>query len=187
MTVKLLRKRLFTSEEYHRLTQVGILSEEDRVELIEGEIIEMSPIGSRHAACVKRLNRLFSLQVGQRALVSVQDPIYLDQRSEPQPDLALLQPRLDFYIQAHPQPQEVLLVVEVAETSVEVDRQVKVPLYARSSIPEVWLVDLVTECIEVYLKPLAQSYETVQRFQRGQYLSIQVFPDLEIAVNDVFG
>jgi Uma2 family endonuclease len=109
MLAKLLR-RLFTVEEYERMVQADILTIAERVELLNGEIVEMSPIGTRHAACVKRLNRLFSQMIGGRAIVGVQDPIRLSDRTQPQPDLALLQPRSDFYATAHPQPQDVLVL-----------------------------------------------------------------------------
>ena len=185
MAVQLLR-RCFTVEEYHRMGQFGILSEDDRVELIEGEIVEMTPIGSRHAACVARLTALFS-RVQPRGIVWVQNPIRLGQRSEPQPDLALLRPRPDFYDEAHPGTADVLLVVEVAETSGNVDRKVKVPLYARAGVPEVWLVDLGGECIEVYRNPGSQGYQEVRRVQRGERLAPHALPDLDLAVADVLG
>ncbi|GIX47745.1 MAG: hypothetical protein KatS3mg131_1956 [Candidatus Tectimicrobiota bacterium] len=138
-----LPKRRFTVAEYHKLAEAGILSEDERVELIEGEIVAMAPIGSRHAGAVKRLlDQFIPLQAARRVLLSVQDPIRLGEHSEPQPDVALLRPRPDFYAAEHPGPEEVLLVVEVAETSAEYDREVKVPLYARFGVPEVWLVDL---------------------------------------------
>lgn len=186
MAVQLLRRR-FSVEEYHRMTRAGILSEDDRVELIEGEIMEMAPIGSRHAACVDRLNRLFSQRAGEWAIVRVQNPIRLGEHSEPQPDLTLLKPSPDFYAQDHPGPKDVLLVVEVAETSAEVDREVKVPLYARTGLPEVWLVDLAEELIEVYRKLGLQGYQEVQRLRRGQHLASQALPGLELAVDDVLG
>jgi Uma2 family endonuclease len=137
-----LARRLFTVAEYHKMAEAGILSEDDRVELLEGEIVAMSPIGSRHAGLVNRLNRLFSQRAGDQVVVSVQNPVRLGGYSEPQPDLALLRPRADFYTSSHPGPEDVLLAVEVAETSAAVDREVKVPLYARFGVPEVWLVDL---------------------------------------------
>lgn len=168
------------------MAQAGIFREDDRVELLDGEILEMTPIGSRHAACVARLTARFS-RVQANAIVWVQNPIRLSERSEPQPDLALLRPRPDFYSQAHPGPGDVLLVVEVAETSVEVDRDVKVPLYARAGIPEVWLVDLAGGCIEVCRKPTPQEYQEVQRVLRGQHIFPQAFPDLGIAVDEVLG
>ena len=186
MAVQLLR-RSFTVEEYHRMIQAGILTEDDLVELIEGEIVAMTSIGSKHAACVNRLTRLFSDQVGRRAILSVQNPINLGERSEPQPDLALLRVRPDFYASSHPEPPDVLLVGEVAETSAEVDREVKVPLYARAGIREVWLVDLAGGCVEIYREPASAGYQQVQRVRRGQQLSPHAVPDLELAMDDVLG
>jgi Uma2 family endonuclease len=179
------QKRLFSVAEYYQMAEAGILSEDDRVELIGGEIVEMTPIGSRHAACVNRLNRLFGERLVGRAVISVQNPIRLSEYSEPQPDLALLKPRADFYAQAHPKPEEVLVVVEVAETSATFDREVKVPLYARAGIAEVWLVDLAEACIEVYRQPSSQGYGETQRVQSGQLLSPRAFPDLELAADDI--
>jgi len=186
MTVQV-PKRLFTVDEYYRMAKAGLFSEDDRLELIEGEVVEMSPIGSRHAACVKRLNRLLSRLVADRLLIGVQDPIRLGRYSEPQPDLTLLQPRDDFYAQAHPEPEDVLLVVEVAETSAAYDREVKVPLYARSGIPEVWLVDLETGQVEVYRKPSPKGYREVRRAGSGQHLAPQALPDRELAVDAIIG
>lgn len=184
MAVQLLR-HTFTVEEYHRMAAAGILGEDDRVELLDGEILEMTPIGSRHAACVDRLTYLFVRGVGQRAIVRVQNPVRLTERSEPQPDLALLRPRPDFYAADHPGPTDLLLLVEVADTSVELDREVKVPLYARTGVSEVWIVDLVGECVEVYRSPGAQGYAGTARFRRGQHVTPQAIPDLEIPVEDL--
>jgi Uma2 family endonuclease len=178
---------LFTVEEYHRMAQAGILSEDDRVELIEGKIVEMTPIGSKHAAVVARLTRLFSEQVGRKAIVWVQNPIHLEEHSEPQPDVALLRPREDFYASDHPKPEDVLLVVEVAESSVEYDREIKVPLYAREGIPEVWLVDLESEAIEIYRSPSPEGYIEVQTLHRGAHLSSKSFPDVELLVQEILG
>src|SRR3990170_251848 len=159
MSVRLLTRR-FTVEEYYRMAQAGILSENDRVELIEGAIVEMAAIGSRHAACVGRLTAVFSAaQTG--GIAWVQNPIRLGRHSEPQPDLALLRPRPDFYAQAHPGPEDVLLVVEVADTSVESDRGVKVPLYARAGIAAAWLVDLAGERLIVHAAPAPEGYRAV--------------------------
>jgi len=180
-------RRLFTVEEYHRMAEVGILGEDDRVELIEGEIVEMTPIGSRHAAVVDRLNRLFSRRAGEHAIVRVQNPIRLGERSEPQPDVTLLRFREDFYSSGHPGPGDVLLVVEVAETSAEYDRRVKVPLYARFGIPEVWLVDLEGEAVEVYRDPSPEGYRRAEIFRRGSSLSPSSFPDLELSVEEIIG
>ena len=184
MSVETSRRR-FTTEEYHQMAAAGIFSEDDRVELLQGEIVEMSPIGSRHAACVNRLNQIFSARLGQQAIVSVQNPIRLSDYSEPEPDLALLHGRGDFYADALPQAGDVWLVVEVAQSSTEVDREVKVPLYARSGISEVWLVDLEEERVEVYRHPGVEGYAEVQEVGRGQSLSPEAFPQVRLEVEEI--
>ena len=186
MSVQLLRRK-FTVEQYHKMAESGILTENDRVELIQGEVIEMSPIGRRHASCVARLTRLFTLRLGETAIVWPQNPIELDDTSEPQPDLTLLQPRPDFYESGHPQPEDIFLIVEVADTTAKFDRGVKIPLYAKDNIAEVWLVDINQQCIEVYRQPSPTGYKNVQTFPLGQTLSIQAFPDIEITVDQVLG
>jgi Uma2 family endonuclease len=186
MSIQLLRRR-FTVEQYHQMAEAGILTENDRVELLDGEIVEMSPIGRRHAACVDRLNRLFGSRLGERAIVRVQNPIELSDRSEPQPDIVLLQPREDFYEAGHPQPQDILLLVEVADTTAEFDREVKIPLYASSRIAEVWLVDINGQCLEIYREPGANGYQNVQKLLRGQSIFIQAFPDINLTVDEILG
>lgn len=186
MSVQLLRRK-FTVEQYHKMAESGILTENDRVELIQGEVIEMSPIGRRHASCVARLTRLFTLRLGETAIVWPQNPIELDDTSEPQPDLTLLQPRPDFYESGHPQPEDIFLIVEVADTTAKSDREVKIPLYAKDNIAEVWLVDINQQCLEVYRQPSPTGYQNVQTFHRGQTIAIQAFPDIEIMVDEVLG
>lgn len=181
------KRRLFTVEEYHRLSQAGILGEDDRVELLEGEIIEMAPIGSRHAGTVNRLNCLFSQQVGNQAVVAVQNPIRLSAFSEPQPDLALLRPRPDFYASAHPQPTDVLLIIEVAETTASYDREIKAPLYAQAGIPELWIVDLEGDRIEVFHRPTPQGYQETHTLRRGQRLSPLLLPHISLSVDAILG
>lgn len=178
---------LFTVGEYHRMGEAGIFSEGQRVELIEGEIIEMSPIGSAHAAKVKRLNRLLVRRLGTRAIVQVQDPVVLNRFSEPEPDVAVLKPRDDFYAERHPQPADVLLLVEVADSSRVFDRTVKVPLYARAGIPELWVVDVVDELIEVHRRALRGVYREITRYTRGQRLTIAAFPGMAFRVADILG
>ncbi len=163
-------RRKFTVDEYHLLARAGILKEDDRVELIDGEIVEMSPIGSRHAACVARLTEWAGSLRG-RAVVWVQNSVRLGDFAEPQPDLALLRPRADFYAAAHPTPEDVFLVVEVAETSSDYDRQVKIPLYARWGISEAWLVDLEADRVEVYRSPAPEGYRDVRVVARREHLS----------------
>lgn len=186
MGVEALR-HLFTVDEYHRMAQGGVFGEDDRVELIEGEIIEMIPIGSRHAAAVKRLNAILSQRIGAHVLVGVQDPIRLGEHSEPQPDLTLLRPREDFYASGHPGPEDILLVVEVVEASAQCDREIKLPLYARYDIPEVWLADLEGGVVEVYREPSPEGYRRVDTLNRGNSLSLKFFPELEILCEEVLG
>ena len=181
-----LLRRKFTIEQYHKMAELGILTEDDRVELIRGEIVEMSPIGRCHAACVRRLVKLFS-ELSDRAIVDTQNPVELSDRSEPQPDVTLLQPHPDFYEAGHPQPEDIFLLVEVADTTVETDRNVKIPLYAEGGISEVWLVDINEQCVEVYPEPLSTGYQNVQKFQRGQTLYIQAFTNIDITVDEVLG
>jgi Uma2 family endonuclease len=186
MTVQGARLK-FTTEQYHLMAHAGILGEDDRVELIEGEIVQMAPIGSRHQACVNRLNALFSRGAADRAVVEVQGPINLPGHSEPEPDVALLRRRADYYAEAHPGPNDILLLVEVSDTSADYDRQVKAPLYARHGVLELWLVDLETGVVEVYRRPTARGYQEVLQHGRGQRLSPEAFPDLDLAVEDILG
>ena len=186
MAVQLLRRR-FTVDEYYRMGKVGILHEDDRLELLEGEIVEMAPIGSRHQATVDRLATLFFGRVADSASVRVQGPVRLAEDSEPQADLTLLRRRPDFYASAHPGPGDVLSLVEVSDTTVEYDREVKVPLYARHGIAEVWLVDLAVQVVEAHRDPSAEGYREVLQFGRGQGLSPESLPGLESVVEDILG
>lgn len=181
------RKRLFSADEYRRLPRAGILGEDDRVELIEGEIVEMAAVGSRHAACVKRLNALLGQSLAKNAIVSVQDPIHLSDNSEPEPDLALLDLREDFYAGGHPAPEDVLLVVEVSETSVEYDSEVKLPLYARAGIPEAWLVNLPEQRIEVHSHPIDGEYRQSTRYRSGDSLVSEAITAPGLPVAEILG
>lgn len=180
-----LTRRRFTVEEYHRMAEAGVLTEDDRVELLDGEVVEMVPIGPRHASHVNRLTRLFSTRVGEDAIVSVQNPVILGPHWEPEPDVALLRPRPDFYAESHPRPEDVLLVVEVMESSAERDRTVKVPAYAAAGVPEVWLVDLAAERIEACRGPGENGYREVRTLERRDRISPVRLPDVEVIVRDV--
>jgi Uma2 family endonuclease len=180
-------RHLFTVDEYHRMGEAGIFGEDDRVELIEGEIIEMVPIGSPHASRVKRLLQLFVRRLGTQAIVQVQDPLVLDRYSEPEPDLAVLKARRDFYAARHPEPADVYLVVEVADTSRDFDREVKAPLYARSGIRELWVVDVQALVVEVYRKPERGAYREVEPHRRGERVRIAAFPQISFRVADIVG
>ncbi|MEG4453655.1 Uma2 family endonuclease [Microcoleus sp. N9_A1] len=186
MAVQLL-KRLLSVEEYHLMTKAGILSEGDRVELIQGELIQKAAIGTRHASCVRRFIGMFSEIPTNRAFLDVQNPIQLSDRTEPQPDVVLLQPRADYYSTAHPTPSEVLLLIEVSDSTVNYDREVKVLIYARSLIQEVWLVDLEAQCLEVYRQRTPNGYSLIQKFWRSQKVSPLAFPDWEMNIDFVLG
>ncbi len=180
-------RRLFTADEYLRMGEAGILHEDDRIELIEGEVIEMPPVGGRHAACVDRLNSLLSRLVGDTVIVRVQSPIRLVDRTEPQPDLALLRLREDFYAQGHPTPEAVLLVIEVSDTTLRYDREVKLPLYARSGVAEVWVVDLAGEEVLTYSRPEDGAYAKVERVRRAGSLASRTVPYFSLNADDVLG
>ena len=147
-------RHLISVDAFHRMSETGILGPQDRVELIDGEIIDMSPIGVLHAAIVARLASHFSQRLGPMGVVWCQNPVQLDNISEPEPDIAILRPRADFYMTAHPGAADVLLVIEVADTSLAYDLGTKVPLYARHGIPEVWVIDAATRQIRVFRRPV---------------------------------
>ena len=176
-------RRVLTVAEYHRMAEAGILTERDRVELIEGELIAMSPIGSEHSGTVNALTRTLVRAVGDRAIVAVQNPVQLDDLSEPEPDFALLKPRDDDYRRATPRPHEVLLIIEVADTSLAYDRAVKRSLYARHGIPEFWIVNLAAKQVEVCRSPTGEQYASVSHVGREAVLEPQLLPGATIPVS----
>lgn len=175
---------LFSREDYHKMVVSGVLSEDDRVELIHGEIVEKMPIGPSHGACVKRLNQCFSRLADDFAIVSVQDPLAIGKYSEPEPDLALLKPRDDFYADSHPQAADVLLLIEVSDSSIVYDRRTKLPLYATNGIPQVWIVDLQRREIAVFSEPANGEYQTARVFMRGEAIPLDLFPGEVFPVDD---
>jgi len=180
-------RRRFTVDEYYQMAVAGILREDDPVELLDGEIIEISPIGDRHFGCVLRGNTIFNARLAGRALVSIQSPVRLSSGSEPEPDIVLLQPRPDFFRSGKPGPADVLLLIEVADTTFSYDRDVKLRFYAESGIPEVWIVDLNGARVLVYRGPTGLTYEQVQAVERGGTLSPLAFPDIVLPVADLLG
>ena len=181
-----IQPHLVTIKEYEQMIRAGVFSEDERIELIEGQMINMSPIGASHAGQVIRLSRLLANQIAAQALLSVQNPIRLF-RSEPQPDLALLKPRSDDYGSGHPTAREVLLVIEVADTSADYDRNVKIPLYGRSGIPEAWLINLSGHAIEVYRQPGKDGYSEKKTYASGDQLAPLALPDISLAVAEILG
>jgi Uma2 family endonuclease len=186
MALQIARKR-FTIEEYHRMAEAGILHEDDRVELIDGEIVEMSPIGKHHAAIVNRLNAIITEQVGRRAIISPKNPLLLSDDSEPQPDIALFKFRDDYYAGELPTPSDTLLIIEAADSSLDFDRLVKLPRYARGGVPEVWIVNLAAGVIEVFREPVAGEYRETTQARRGDRRDLPGVVGAHVRVEDVLG
>ena len=184
-------RRKFDVGEYYRLAEVGVLSEDDRVELIEGEIIEMVPIGSDHSGTVNRLAYVLFRRVRDRAVVTVQNPLRLSDHTEPVPDFLLLRPRADFYQGAPPPAADVLVLIEVAQSSLRYDRGVKLPLYARHGVPEVWIVDLAGRVVEVHRGPGSEGYASSTTHGPGHgpgdALEPTLLPGLCLSVADILG
>lgn len=167
------------------MAESGILHEDDRIELIEGELIEMAAIGSRHFACVNTLNHLLVKNLADSAVVSVQNPVRLDENNEPEPDLAVLRAR--DYRDSLPGPEDVMLLIEVSDTTLSYDRNVKLPLYARSGVPEAWVVDLAGDLVERHTGPSGNIYRHLERARRGETLSSTVSPELVVDLDHVLG
>ena len=171
----------FTVKDYHRMAEADIFEPDDRVELVDGEVVAMSPIGTRHAACVTRLSHLLWGRIGDRAIVSVQCPIQVGEFSEPQPDLAVLRPRDNFYADHHPTPPDIHLLVEVADSSLRHDLARKSPLYIAGGVTEVWVVDLVSDTVHV-----TRGDQTVQ-LRAGDSVAPLAFPELVLEVAAILG
>ena len=176
----------FSVRDYYRIAETGVLHPERRTELLNGKIIDMSPIGPFHGSVVNRLNRLYTLKAGDRWIVSTQNPIHLDDHSEPQPDLALLKPSPDEYANGHAQPEDVLLLVEISDSSLDYDREEKLPIYGRAGIAEVWIVNLNDQTIEVNREPNFTGYGVKTILRAGGKVAPQGFPDAVIMVAELF-
>lgn len=175
-----------TIEQYHRMGELGILRPDDRVELIDGELVRMAPIGSMHSGLVSRLTRLLVEQVGRDGVVSPQNPVILSNVTEPQPDLAVLRWRADDYMTDTPWAQDALLVVEVADSSLRFDRDVKLRFYAASGVPEVWIVDVRRQCILVFREPGVEAYASSQTLAAGDVAGCRALPGVRIDVAALF-
>ncbi len=176
-------RRPFTVADYMRMGEAGILGRRDRVELIHGEILAMSPIGPPHNAAVARALREFIQVFGDEAIVWAQGSVQLDNWSAPEPDIALLRARDDFYASRLPLPQDILLVVEISETSLRYDRDTKAELYAAAGIPEYWVSDIGGDRVYVYSNPEGGAYGRVGEFHRGSRIPPQLFPESSIAID----
>jgi len=166
-----LRRHRLTVDDYYKMGDAGIFTEKDRVELIEGEIIDMVPIGSQHAYLLNKLNRIFSKQIIDTTLIRIQDPLRLDQHNEPEPDFVLVTNKN--YSLHHPGPEETLLIIEVADSSLTYDLEIKTPLYAQHKIPEVWIIDLGNKKIHTFQQPHDSSYQRQRACESGVISPIQ--------------
>lgn len=175
-----------TVDEFHRMGEAGILDEDDRVELLEGEIFDMAPIGSRHASIVDFLTERFTLAARQRLLVRTQGPLQIPPHNEPLPDLLLLEPRADRYRDALPRPADVLLVVEVSDSTLDRDRDVKIPLYGRHGIPEAWLINVQQKTVSMYRQPGPEGYLHLVELREGS-AAAECLPDGAIPLAELFG
>ena len=179
------RRWRFTVDDFMLMGEVGILPHDARVELIDGEVIEMNPIGPGHSGRVIRLTQWFSRVLGDRALVSIQNPFQFRPRSQPQPDVMLLRPREDYYTTSHPMAADTLLLIEVSESSLNYDRNTKAPVYAQAGIAEYWIVNLVTMQLIVYRRPVDGEYRDIRVLGKGDTIQPLAFPDITIDVAEI--
>jgi Uma2 family endonuclease len=180
------QRRKLSLEEFHRMGTAGILGEDDRIELINGEMIEMAPIGAQHLAMVNRLSRMLNIAAGKEAIVSTQNPIALPPQDEPQPDITLLRPRADEYSRSLPTAADVLLVIEVADTTLAYDREVKIPLYSQCGIAEVWLFDIRARSLLAHRNPGPKSYQRVLTPKQNETISPLLIPAIKIDLTEVW-
>ncbi len=187
MVAPVITRKRFTTQEYEQIIAAGVITEDDRVELLDGEIVEMSPIGPSHSGIVLRLTELLYELRSPQIMVRVQDPVRLNRFSEPQPDISVVQRRSDYYTNSHPEPEDILLLIEVAESSLSYDRELKLPLYARAGIPEVWIVAPLEQMVEVYRSPKGAGYRDKQQLRRGEILTALNILEFNVAVENVLG
>jgi Uma2 family endonuclease len=178
--------RPLTTEDYHRMISTGIIHEDDRVELIAGQIFNMPAKGTRHTVTTSKLMTEILLLVQKRAIVRCQDPIAVSDRSEPEPDIVIAKLRADEYLDSHPTPEDIILVIEVADSSLSFDRDVKLPLYAATGINEYWLINLVDDRLEIYRQPEGNIYTNNLILTPPRSISIPTFPELTIDIAKIF-
>ncbi len=182
---KLIKRRLFTADEYQEMGKAGILVAEDRVELIYGEIVAMSPIGDPHNAAVDRANKALVIAAGDHGIVRVQGSVRLNLYNEPQPDIVLLKPRDDFYAKKGAGPDDIILIVEIADSSLRYDRKVKARLYAEMGVYEYWIADVNEECVFIHSHRLGKSYRLIRQVRRGDSLAPELLPECRIRVDQL--
>ena len=178
---------LFTVDEFQRMAQAGVFTDDERLELIAGEILEIGHMGHRHAACVDRLTALCAEQLARKAVVRVQGPLQVNKRSQSQSDILLLKPKSGFYEDRLPIPEDVILLMEASDSTLEYDRGVKLALYARNLVPKIWIIDLQSEMIEVYTQPKGNNYAEFRQFGRGEAITSAYLPELALDADSVLG
>ncbi|MGK7873326.1 MAG: Uma2 family endonuclease [Xenococcaceae cyanobacterium] len=178
--------RLWTVEEYHRMTEAGVLSPDERVELLEGQIISMAAKNPPHAATNLCAANILNSLLARKALVRIQDPITISSISEPEPDLAVVRPDPQFYLDHHPTPEEIFLIVEIADTTLERDRTSKAPAYARARIPDYWVLDVNTRQVHVFRQPGAENYQQETILEEDATISLLAFPEIKIQIEQLF-
>jgi Uma2 family endonuclease len=178
-------QRLFTAGEYQHLIEIGVLSEDERIELIEGRIVRMAPKNIEHVIATKRANRCFNRSLGERVIISVQDPILLNDFSEPEPDIVLHATPDDRYLENHPTPKDIFLVLEIADSSLAYDRDVKCPLFARNGVIHFCLLNLQNRELEDYREPGPNGYRRKQTYSEGESFNLVAFPKISIKVKDL--
>jgi Uma2 family endonuclease len=183
---KLSCRHHFTVKEYYQLGESGIFNEKSKVELIKGEIIDMSPIGTQHSGWTMHLNRIFSQLIPHNVYINVQNPIHLSDDTEPEPDLTVLAPRELPYFEAHPTAEDVLLLIEVADTSLEYDRDIKIPIYAENGIPECWLFDIKKNDLTIYRQPSSKGYREIYHPRLDEHVTLFAMPEISIDLTTLF-
>lgn len=177
--------RRFAVDEYHRMAEAGVFAADERLELVDGRIVTMAPIGPRHASRTRAIAELFRSRFGERAVVLHQDPVTLDASTEPQPDIAVVTAPAERYERAHPTTADVLLLVEISDTSLAVDRGPKLRTYARTGVPEYWIVNLADDVVEVFCEPAADEYRSQRMLRRGDRIAPRSFPHDRFATDDL--
>ncbi len=180
-------RKIFTVAEYHKMIDAGVFVGNSDYELIRGEIVKKMTQGDFHISCINRLNRLFSRNCGDEVIVSVQNAVVISDVSEPEPDVALLKFREDFYASGKAAGEDVLLLIEVSDSTVKYDRDVKLPLYAEAGIAEVWLVNLPRQILEVYSEPANGKYKAVKKYEKSQTVTLKLLPEIKLKVADILG
>ncbi len=179
------RRLRFKVDEYYKMIELGMLKDYEKAEIIDGELIQKMPIGKKHSAVVEKLNEVLRDRLGKSVSLRNQPPVRFGDYNEPEPDLAILKRREDFYAERKPVPEDVLLLIEVSDATLKYDRDTKLTLYAEAEIPEVWIVNLQNNLIEIHQKPHIGIYQLTKIFKRGEQIVSEILPDLKLAVDEV--